>query len=79
MQIAIVGLGRMGANMGRRLMRAKHEVVVYDLRSESVQALAKVGAIGASDSRILSRSFQNGSQWHRVWNDAEPISALASC
>jgi 6-phosphogluconate dehydrogenase (decarboxylating) len=44
MQIAIVGLGRMGANMGRRLMRAKHEVVVYDLRSESVQALAKVGA-----------------------------------
>ena len=32
MQIGIVGLGRMGANMARRLMRSKHEVAVYDLK-----------------------------------------------
>ena len=41
MQIGIVGLGRMGANMGRRLMRNKHEVVVYDLKKESVAASGK--------------------------------------
>ena len=44
MQIGIVGLGRMGANMARRLMRSKHEVAVYDLKQESVATLAKEGA-----------------------------------
>jgi 6-phosphogluconate dehydrogenase (decarboxylating) len=41
MQIGIVGLGRMGVNMARRLMRKRHEVVVYDLKQESVAKLAK--------------------------------------
>ncbi|HKM57674.1 MAG TPA: decarboxylating 6-phosphogluconate dehydrogenase [Chthoniobacterales bacterium] len=49
MQLGIVGLGRMGANMARRLMRNKHEVFVYDLKPESVTALAKEGAVGAAD------------------------------
>ena len=44
MQIAMVGLGRMGANMVRRLMRAGHECVVFDHSQETVQALAKEGA-----------------------------------
>lgn len=47
MQIGMIGLGRMGANMVRRLLRAKHECVVYDRSVEAVQALVKDGAVGA--------------------------------
>jgi 6-phosphogluconate dehydrogenase len=47
MQIAVVGLGRMGANIVRRLMNAGHECVVYDVRVQSVEELAKEGALGA--------------------------------
>ncbi|CAH1386357.1 phosphogluconate dehydrogenase (NAD(+)-dependent, decarboxylating) [Candidatus Nitrotoga sp. M5] len=43
MQIGMIGLGRMGANMVRRLRRAGHECVVFDRSSEAVQALAKEG------------------------------------
>ncbi len=48
MQIGMIGLGRMGANMVRRMQRAGHQCVVYDRNVEAVQALAKEGAIGAS-------------------------------
>ncbi len=48
MQLGMVGLGRMGANMARRLMRAGHECVVFDLDPKNVAALAKDGATGAS-------------------------------
>ena len=48
MELGMIGLGRMGANMVRRLMRAGHKCVVYDLDSEAVQALAKDGAVGTS-------------------------------
>ena len=48
MQLGMIGLGRMGANMVRRLLKAKHECVVYNRSPEPVQALAKEGAIGAS-------------------------------
>jgi 6-phosphogluconate dehydrogenase len=47
MQLGMVGLGRMGANMVRRLMRDGHECVVYDVDAGAVQALAGEGAIGA--------------------------------
>jgi len=43
MQIGMIGLGRMGANMVRRLSRAGHQCVVFDRSSEAVQALAKEG------------------------------------
>ena len=48
MQLGMIGLGRMGANMVRRLMRAGHECVVYDVHPEAVQALAEEGAVGAT-------------------------------
>jgi 6-phosphogluconate dehydrogenase len=48
MQMGMVGLGRMGANMVRRLLRGGHECVVYDVSPDAVKALAKEGAIGAS-------------------------------
>ncbi len=48
MQIGMIGLGRMGANMVRRLMRDGHQCVVYDINPASVAALVKDGAIGAA-------------------------------
>ena len=48
MQIGIIGLGRMGADMARRLLRAGHECVVYDIHAGAVQGLAKEGAMGAT-------------------------------
>jgi 6-phosphogluconate dehydrogenase len=48
MQLGMIGLGRMGANMVRRLMHAGHECVVYDIHPDAVQALSAEGAIGAS-------------------------------
>jgi 6-phosphogluconate dehydrogenase len=47
MQLGMIGLGRMGANMVRRLLRAGHQCVVYDRNPESVSALAREGAVGA--------------------------------
>ncbi len=48
MQLGMVGLGRMGANMVRRLMKAGHECVVYDRNPDAVEQLASEGAISAS-------------------------------
>jgi 6-phosphogluconate dehydrogenase len=48
MQIGMVGLGRMGAGMVRRLMRGGHQCVAYDRDPENVKALALEGAVGAS-------------------------------
>ncbi len=48
MQLGMIGLGRMGANMVRRLMRDGHECVVFDLSADAVKRLADEGAIGAS-------------------------------
>src|SRR2546429_2494696 len=47
MQIGMIGLGRMGANLARRLMKGGHECVVYDRNAETVDALAKDSAVGA--------------------------------
>ncbi len=46
MQLGMVGLGRMGANLTRRLMRGGHEVVVYDVNADSVRQLEGEGSIG---------------------------------
>ena len=48
MQIGMIGLGRMGANMVRRLMRGGHECVVFDLSADNVKLLADEGAIGSN-------------------------------
>jgi 6-phosphogluconate dehydrogenase len=47
MQLGMVGLGRMGANIVRRLMRGGHECVVYDVNPDAVKELEKEGASGA--------------------------------
>jgi len=48
MQIGIIGLGRMGANIARRLMRSGHECVVFDLSPDSVKQVVDDGATGAA-------------------------------
>jgi len=54
MQIGMVGLGRMGANLVRRLMKAGHECFVYDVNPEAVRHLASEGATGASSLADLA-------------------------
>ena len=51
MQLGMVGLGRMGANLVRRLMRDGHDCVVYDVSADVVSALAGEGATGSAQPR----------------------------
>ena len=53
MQVGMVGLGRMGANMVRRLLRADHRCVVFDRSPETVKELAQEKAVGSSSLRDL--------------------------
>ena len=53
-ELGIVGLGRMGANIARRLMAAGHRCVVYDVQPDAVSALASEGAEGASSLADLA-------------------------
>jgi 6-phosphogluconate dehydrogenase len=48
MQMGMIGLGRMGASMVRRLMRGGHDCVVYDVNADAVERVVKEGARGAS-------------------------------
>ncbi len=57
MQLGMIGLGRMGGNMVRRLLRAGHECVVFDASSDAVGALAKEGAVGAASLDELARKL----------------------
>ena len=58
MQLGMVGLGRMGANIVRRLMSRGHECVVFDALPESVQRLSGEGAKPADDLQDLVRKLQ---------------------
>jgi len=53
MQLGMVGLGRMGANMTRRLMRGGHQLVVSDLSADSVKQLSGEGATGSASLEDL--------------------------
>jgi 6-phosphogluconate dehydrogenase len=57
MDLGIVGLGRMGANMARRLMRDGHRCVVYDVNAEAVTALAGEGADGVGSLEELASTL----------------------
>src|SRR3989441_9314243 len=57
MQLAMIGLGRMGGNMVRRLLQGGHEVVVYDRSSEAIPAHVQLGAKGARDLADVCRQL----------------------
>src|SRR5215475_12742317 len=48
MQLGMIGLGRMGANMVRRLLRGGHQCIVFDRSAKAVDELAKETAVGAT-------------------------------
>ncbi|HVI73893.1 MAG TPA: decarboxylating 6-phosphogluconate dehydrogenase [Anaeromyxobacteraceae bacterium] len=59
MQLGMVGLGRMGANMVRRLVRAGHECVVFDMSPQVVEALSREKAIGSTSLQDLTRKLKS--------------------
>lgn len=58
MQLGMIGLGRMGANMVRRLLKNGHECVVYDTNPDSVAALVAEGAIGTTSIEEFARKLK---------------------
>src|SRR3954451_16723368 len=58
MQLGMIGLGRMGSNMVRRLIRAGHECVAFDVFPKAVQDLAKEKAVGAASLQDFVRKLQ---------------------
>ena len=58
MQIGVIGLGRMGGNISRRLMKAGHRCVVFDANAKPREALAKEGATATSSLEEMVKAFQ---------------------
>src|SRR5499425_3939197 len=58
MQLAMIGLGRMGANMVRRLIGGGHRCVVFDMSTKAVEDLAREKAVGASSLADLVRKLE---------------------
>ena len=58
MQIGMIGLGRMGANMVRRLVRAGHDCVVFDMSPQVVEGLVREKAIGAASLQDLASKLR---------------------
>jgi 6-phosphogluconate dehydrogenase len=58
MRIGMIGLGRMGANMTRRLLRAGHQCVVFDTSPGAVEALTREKAVGASSLQDLAKKLE---------------------
>src|ERR1700674_788917 len=66
-QLGMIGLGRMGANMVRRLIRGGHECVVYDMSAQEVEELAKEKAVGtASLAEFIKKVTKPRAVWLMV-------------
>ena len=67
MQLGMVGLGRMGANIVRRLIHDGHECVVYDVSPDAVKSLEDEGAVGAADlDEFVSKLQKPRAAWVMV-------------
>ncbi len=67
MQIGMIGLGRMGANMVQRLMKDGHECIVFDMNTDTVKKLAAQGATGANSLKdFVSRLSKPRAVWLMV-------------
>jgi len=58
MELGMIGLGRMGANMTERLLRAGHRVVVYDIDPAAVDRVAALGAVGSPSIEAMVRELR---------------------
>jgi 6-phosphogluconate dehydrogenase len=81
MKLGIIGLGRMGGNIGRRLMRAGHQVVAYDRDAKAVEALVADGAEAASSLEGIKPMLDSPAVWWVMLPAGEPteqtVAALA--
>src|SRR5580704_12444388 len=58
MQLGMIGLGRMGANMVRRLLKGGHQCVVFDMSPKAVKDLTEENAVGASALADLVKKLE---------------------
>ena len=58
MELGMIGLGRMGTNMVRRLLRAGHRCLVYDIHPEPIRALVEEGAVGATSLEEFTHALK---------------------
>src|SRR5258708_2686773 len=67
MQLGMIGLGRMGANMVRRIIKGGHECVVFDRSPEAIKDQAKEKAIGASSlTELVTKLSKPRAVWLMV-------------
>ena len=59
MQVGLIGLGKMGLNLGKNLMDHKHEVATFDLNASAVEEMKEYGATGTSSLSELVQSLQS--------------------
>ncbi|WP_270343515.1 phosphogluconate dehydrogenase (NAD(+)-dependent, decarboxylating) [Bacillus mobilis] len=59
MQVGLIGLGKMGLNLGKNLMDHKHEVAAFDLNASAVEEMKEYGATGVSSLNELVQSLQS--------------------
>ncbi|PGB76408.1 6-phosphogluconate dehydrogenase (decarboxylating) [Bacillus wiedmannii] len=59
MRVGLIGLGKMGLNLGKNLMDYKHEVVAFDLNTSAVEEMKEYGATGVSSLSELVQSLQS--------------------
>ncbi|MDD1369300.1 decarboxylating 6-phosphogluconate dehydrogenase [Bacillus sp. MHSD_36] len=59
MQVGLIGLGKMGLNLGKNLMDHKHEIAAFDLNASAVEEMKAYGATGASSLNELVQSLQS--------------------
>ena len=64
MEIGMIGLGKMGANMVQRLLLGGHRVIAYDINEDAIQSAENAGAIGA---RTLNELVQKLEAPRSVW------------
>jgi 6-phosphogluconate dehydrogenase len=77
MQLGMIGLGRMGANMVRRLIRGGHECFVFDLNAESVKQLEGEGAGGAGTiEELVEKLRKPRAVWVMVPAGAPTVRAI---
>jgi len=67
MRIGMVGLGRMGANMSRRLMQAGHDITAWDVSAEAVSAMADAGASSAGTPEAMVEQLKADGGHAVVW------------
>src|SRR3981189_529025 len=60
MDIGFIGVGKMGFPMARRLIEAKHQLIVFDQRKEAVDRLVALGAVAASSPKAVADRAETG-------------------